>query len=199
MLACKKTFFDWKMPVTEKNFLKDIFFVNLGILALWVGSNIAIPLKPVPVVFSDMVVLLIGLFFSRNQAFFALSSFLVLGTMGLPLFSNGTSGPGILFGPTGGYLAGFWLAAVTMAFVRDYFSLQSLFSFVCLSLLGSSIIIGCGMLGLSAFMLFNIKKAYLLGVLPFLPIGLFKALLAAFLAKTRGLKWRKKNSDDPSS
>jgi len=41
----------------------------------------------------------------------------LFGTLGLPLFHNGTAGIGILFGPTGGFLIGF----ILMAFIAGMF------------------------------------------------------------------------------
>lgn len=95
------------------NFVLAPGFVLLVTLAAQV--RVPVPGTEVPMTLQLLAVLLAGLLLSPNQAAAALSAYLVLGTAGLPVFSPGSSG---LWGPTGGYLAGFIPAAWLMSVLR---------------------------------------------------------------------------------
>ena len=59
------------------------------------------------------VFLTVGLLGGRNGTFSVLI-YLLLGAIGLPVFSGFTGGIGHMLGPTGGYIAGFLLSALIM-------------------------------------------------------------------------------------
>ena len=67
-------------------------------------SPLAIPVGPVPVTLGTFVLVLIGMMLPWRQAGCAVGIYLLMGCVGLPVFSGGGAGPGMLFGPTGGYL-----------------------------------------------------------------------------------------------
>ena len=77
--------------------------------------RVPVPGTEVPMTLQLLGVLLAGLLLSPNQAAAALSTYLFLGTAGLPVFSPGSTG---LWGPTGGYLVGFIPAAWLMSVLR---------------------------------------------------------------------------------
>lgn len=47
----------------------------------------------------------------KRYAVIPVGLYVLLGTLGLPIFHNGTAGIGILLGPTGGFLIGFVVMA----------------------------------------------------------------------------------------
>lgn len=71
------------------------------------GAYVHIPLPFVPVVLSDAVVVLAGLLAGPATGATAAGGYVLVGALGLPVFSGGSGGLGHLLGPTGGYLAGF--------------------------------------------------------------------------------------------
>jgi biotin transport system substrate-specific component len=64
--------------------------------------------------------------------------YLLLGAVGLPVFSGFQGGPGVLLGPTGGYLLGFLLLALC------YWLLQKKLGPLPALLLGLLLCYGCG-------------------------------------------------------
>ncbi|RBQ24813.1 MAG: hypothetical protein ALMCE001_09880 [Methanocorpusculum sp. MCE] len=74
-----------------------------------VGGWISIPFV-VPFTLQTMFVLLAASVM-KKYAVIPTALYVLFGTLGLPIFHNGTSGIGILFGPTGGFLIGFILMA----------------------------------------------------------------------------------------
>ena len=75
------------------------------------GSLIAIPVGPVPIVLQNAFAVLSGLLLGPVAGAGAVALFLLAGALGLPVFSGGRGGIAVLAGPTGGYLAGYLIAA----------------------------------------------------------------------------------------
>ncbi|MDD1652300.1 MAG: biotin transporter BioY [Methanomicrobiales archaeon] len=145
------------------------------------GGWIALPMVPVPITLQTFFVLLSGVVMKR-YAVIPASLYVLLGVLGLPLFHSGLSGPGVLLGPTGGYLVGFILAAgiTGLGYEREgawirtaSLVLATLIIYVC----------GAGWLAFSTGM--PAPAAVVVGVLPFIPGDAVKA--AAVYALGRSL------------
>ena len=80
-----------------------------------VGVWISVPFV-VPFTLQTLFVLLAASVM-KKYAVIPAALYVMFGTLGLPLFHNGTSGLGILLGPTGGFLIGF----IPMAFIAGVF------------------------------------------------------------------------------
>ncbi|HUX51736.1 MAG TPA: biotin transporter BioY [Spirochaetia bacterium] len=84
-----------------------------------VGAYISIPIpgSPVPVVAQNLFVLLAGMLLGWRWGAASIGAYLVVGILGLPVFSGGRGGIAHLLGPTGGYLIGFLVAAAVAGFI----------------------------------------------------------------------------------
>ena len=76
-----------------------------------VAAQILIPLEPVPFTFQVFAVVLTGLLLGPRYGALAMAIYLLLGAVGVPVFAQFSGGLGTLFGPTGGYLISYPLAA----------------------------------------------------------------------------------------
>jgi biotin transport system substrate-specific component len=83
------------------------------------GTFIAIPLpfSPVPIVLQNLFALLAGLLLGPLRGGAAVGLYLVAGAAGLPVFAGAAGGIVRMLGPTGGFLAGYLLAAITAALI----------------------------------------------------------------------------------
>lgn len=159
--------------------LRDALLVVGASFVTAVAAQIAIPLpfSPVPLTGQTFAVLLSGAVLGARRAFLAQVLYLLEGMAGLPFFAGGAAGAGILLGPTGGYLLAFPPAAlVTGALARAGWD-RRFTTMLAAMLLGSVVIFGFGLAGLSRFVPTN--RLLSLGLLPFLPGDLVKATLAA--------------------
>lgn len=81
-------------------------------------SQLVVNIGPVPITLSLLAVYLCGALLPPRTALLAQCAYLLLGLVGVPVFSNFGAGPGKLFGPTGGYLITFslmaWLVALAV-------------------------------------------------------------------------------------
>ena len=83
--------------------------------------SMAIPISPVPISLASMAVYLAVTVLGMKLGTLSCLIYLLLGLVGLPVFSGGSAGAAKLFGPTGGYLVGYlFLALIAGAFVGRY-------------------------------------------------------------------------------
>lgn len=157
-------------------------------MALMVALNcisayiiIPLPFSLSPIALQTLVVNLTGYVLNAKQAAMTMIAYLLVGLAGVPVFTGGTAGPGKLFGPTGGYLFGFALWAVLLAFLRG-----SDYSFKRYALIGCIIgvpfIYVFGVVQLQLITHMGWSKAVMTGALPFIPLDIVKCCAAAYVA-----------------
>ena len=91
--------------------IKRAILLVAGIAALAISAKIQFMTVPVPVTLQMLVVMVIGAAYGPKLGAATVASYLALGVQGLPVFAGAVAGPAYLFGPTGGYLLGFVIAA----------------------------------------------------------------------------------------
>ncbi|MCZ6901616.1 MAG: biotin transporter BioY [Rickettsia endosymbiont of Ixodes persulcatus] len=150
--------------------------IVLGVALLAICSQIIIPIKPIFISLQTVAVMFIGLTYNKTTAPLTILSFITLGVMGIPVFGEFSSGLRILFGPTGGYLAGFLLAIYVMASLKDkIFTSNKWLNQISLCLISNIIIMSFGWMWLSKFL--GTSGAFYGGVLPFIIPGIIKSVL----------------------
>ena len=92
--------------------------VGVIIALLAVSAQVSVAIGPVPFTLQTLVVALAALVLTPAQAAAALAGYVLLGALGLPIFSLMRGGLAMIAGPTGGYLYGFILSALLGGFVR---------------------------------------------------------------------------------
>lgn len=164
---------------SEKKFYSlstvHVFHIALGIAMLFAGSQIQIPLRPVPITLQTLSVLLIGLTYTPYLTSVTMGTWIAMGAIGLPVFSGFSGGINVLIGPRGGYILGFFLAAWAMSLLQQKISLKSFYVDFFLCVIGTVIIYTFGLLWLGNFIGFT--PAIQLGLLPFVLPGLVKSIL----------------------
>jgi biotin transport system substrate-specific component len=151
----------------------------VGLTAL--GARIAVPLPytPVPVTLQTFFVLLAGVALGARGGAASMAAYVVLGFAGLPLFAAGSAGPGVVLGPTGGYLLGFPLAAAAAGWIAG--GRRSIPNLALAWLVGTSVVFLCGVSHLSVVTGLGIDEAAALGLTPFLPGAILKAAVGIAL------------------
>ena len=86
------------------HFFSKYYLTILGVILLTVSSKISIPFYPVPMTLQTLVVYFIAASMGM-VGFYSTFIYVVLGTLGLPIFANG-GGIGYIFSPTFGFLYG---------------------------------------------------------------------------------------------
>lgn len=93
--------------------IKDMLLIVAATFLVIVGSYIALPIGPVPFALANFFIVLVSLLLGWKRATIAIVLFIVLGAIGLPVFSNGRGGYAHLVGLTGGFIFGY----IPLAFI----------------------------------------------------------------------------------
>ncbi|APZ43195.1 biotin transporter BioY [Acidihalobacter ferrooxydans] len=175
-------------PTTDASrALRTMVLIAVGSVLLAASAQIAVPLWPVPVTGQTFAVLLIGMAFGARLGMLTMLAYLLEGALGLPVFASASGGIAPLLGPTGGYLAGFVLAAGVTGWLAEHGWGRNPFSTAAAMLLGNLAIYVPGLLWLSTFMHYNVQATLAAGLYPFMLGDLAKLLLAT---AAMPLAWR---------
>jgi biotin transport system substrate-specific component len=148
----------------------------IGTLALAVSAKVQVPFYPVPMTLQTLVVLILGAAFGARLAGATVALYLLEGLIGLPVFAGASAGPLYMAGPTGGYLVGFFLAAVAIGFFAERGWDRSGSRLMVLMMVGHALMFVCGFAWLAG--LIGPEKAWAGGVAPFFAATIVKTLLA---------------------
>jgi biotin transport system substrate-specific component len=142
--------------------------ILIGNLLLILSAKIQIPFWPVPMTMQTFVVLMLGAVLGARAGAAAVALYLFEGGLNFAVFA-GTPERGIgvayMYGPTGGYLIGFLVAAVAIGFASDKGWMKSLWSNAGWMLVGHAIILALGVAWLSRIVGF--EAAIAAGLTPF--------------------------------
>lgn len=83
-------------------------------------SQISIPLGPVPINLATLSVFCAGILLGSKMGSISQLVYVLLGVVGVPVFSFFSGGIGVLLGPSGGYIIGYVLAAWTVGFIIEH-------------------------------------------------------------------------------
>ena len=146
--------------------------------------SMAIPISPVPISLASMAVYLAVTVLGMKLGTLSCLIYLLLGLVGLPVFSGGSAGAAKLFGPTGGYLVGYlFLALIAGAFVGRYTENKwKSIAFAALGMvLGTMVLYALGTAWLAYSAGMDFQAALWAGVIPFIPGDLVKMVIAVRL------------------
>ena len=89
---------------------KDLVLCAMFVALIAVGAFIKVPVPVVPFTLQFLFTMLAGLLLGPVNGALAVVVYIVLGLVGLPIFTQG-GGPGYIFQPSFGYIIGFAVAA----------------------------------------------------------------------------------------
>ena len=172
----------------ETKTLVSLWLIEISLITFFaaftaLAARIAIylPFTPVPVTGQVLAVVLSGLILGSRRGALSQAEYLVAGLAGLPIFAGGRGGPAVLFGPTGGYLASFVLAAFLAGFIGERLRWDARLSAFLASLAAVAVIYLGGTGWLAVWLGVDLIHAWELGAAPFVIVDLGKALVAAFV------------------
>jgi len=171
---------------------RDLAILPIFSVLTAIGAFIRIPIGIVPVSLQTVFVVLSALLLGK-KAFYSQLIYVLLGLMGLPVFTGG-GGIGYIFTPTFGYLLGFMAAAYIMGSLKEKLTEIKFYKLALISLVGLVVIYSFGvsyLYLLKNFLLpgapMGLYDAIRYGALLFLPMDTLWCLFGAFLS-TRLLK-----------
>ncbi len=175
--------------IKVKNKIRTIDIVYIGIFAALIAicSWISIPLT-VPITLQTMGVCLTTGLLGTKRGTLSVVIYILLGLIGLPVFSGFKGGVGVLFGVTGGYIVGFIFTALIVGIFSKLFKYKTWALFVSM-VLG---IVICYFFGTVWFLLLynksnvdtmSISAVLSVCVTPFIGFDIIKIILSVIICK----------------
>jgi biotin transport system substrate-specific component len=157
---------------------RNVILAVGGTVLLWLSAKIQVPLYPVPITMQTLVVLVLGMAYGPRLGAATMALYLLEAAVGLPVLAGGWSAGGgfhLLYGPTGGYLVGFVVAAAVCGRLAQRGWDRSLPHAAAAMLIGNLIIYALGLAWLAIQI--GAAGAVQYGLLPFLLGDLLKIAL----------------------
>ncbi len=163
-----------------KTYRLALIGVMTAILCILGPLSIPLPISPVPLSLTNFAVLLAVFLLGWKWGTVSCGVYLLLGIVGVPVFSGFSGGPAKLLGPTGGYLIGFlFLAAISGIFVEKFEQKRLVVAAgMALGMLVDDLF---GTLWLASLMKLSFGQALMMGVVPYLPGDALKLIAALLL------------------
>lgn len=139
----------------------------------------SLPIGPVPISLTNLVIYFSLYLLGWKLGTLSYVIYLLIGLVGVPVFSGFSAGPAKLFGPTGGYLIGFIPMAIIAGIVIDKFSQRWI---QILGMIVGTVI--CYAFGTAWFCIqagYTVSAALAVCVIPFIPADLIKMVIAMII------------------
>ena len=142
--------------------------------------SIPLPFSPVPISLTNFAIFLAIFVLGMKSGTISFIIYLLLGAIGVPVFSSFRGGFQVLAGPTGGYLIGFIFLALIMGFALDHFD-RKLVPTIIGMIIGMAVCYAFGTVWLAKLLSLSFKEGLMMGVIPYLAGDAAKIIIAAIV------------------
>lgn len=156
-------------------------FCGSIVIALAAPLSYTLPFSAIPFSIQPHVALLIAFLLGKKLGPLAVAMFITQGAMGAPVFANGACGLLNLLGPRGGYLAGYFMAAIFIGNYKPTTFIQTFLVFAA----SNAVIYLFGAIYLATFV--GPLKALTVGIFPFLLTDALKLLIITKIATLKNV------------
>ncbi len=102
----------------ERRGARDLAYVAIGVAMLTVCAWTSIPLT-IPITLQTFAICLVAALLGTRLGLWTVAVYILLGAVGVPVFSGFRGGMGALLGTTGGYIIGFLFTALVVGLAVD--------------------------------------------------------------------------------
>ena len=162
--------------------VRDMVFTALAASVLCVTAPFSLYIAPaIPLTFATLVIYVAGGALDWKCSTLAVVIYVLLGAVGLPVFSNFEGGFHKIAGMTGGYIIGYIPCVLTIGVIVKTFK-NKIWSYAMGMVIGTVLLYTCG----TAWFIFqtgnSLPAALTLCVIPFLPGDAMKIIIACVVA-----------------
>lgn len=160
--------------------VKQLALVGLmsSIICVLAPFSIPVPISlAAPISLGTLAIYFVLTVLGMKLGTVSVAVYILLGLVGLPIFSGFTGGPGKLFGPTGGYIIGYIFMALISGFFIDKWDNRFLISLVGM-ILGTAALYLFGSVWLAYQASYTLPQALMISSIPYIPGDFVKLVLA---------------------
>lgn len=163
----------------KKSNVYQMTVIGLMAAVICILGPLSIPIGVVPISFTNLAIYFVLYTLGMKKGTISYIIYMLLGFVGIPVFSGFTGGASKLLGPTGGYIIGFAFMALIAGFFIDTYFDKWYLCFIGM-VLGTVVCYIFGSMWLSYQAHMTASAAFAAGVIPFIPGDLAKILIATF-------------------
>lgn len=162
----------------KNNLLKMWILSALFAALIAIFSQLTLPLPLVPITGQTFAIGLAVTILGLRYGTLSVVLYILLGAIGVPVFSLMSGGLGIILGPTGGYIIGFLPTAIIIGYYLEHYGFTKIHAIIA-NLIGMIITLAFGTIWLKFVADLTWSAAFIGGTLPFIIVGIIKAVAAA--------------------
>ena len=164
--------------------VKQLAIVGLmtAIICVLAPLALPIPFSPVQISLGTLAIYFVLTVLGLKLGTISVVIYILLGLAGLPVFASFKSGPGTLFGPTGGYIIGYIFMALICGVFIDKWGDKLLLCFLGM-ILGTAALYVFGSFWLAFELSYTLPQAFMAGAIPYIPGDLIKLVIAVILGR----------------
>ena len=159
---------------------RDLTLTALFAAILCVAAPFSIPVGPIPITLATFAIYLAAIVLGKKYGTLAVVIYILLGAVGLPVFSGFSGGFQKIVSATGGYIIGYIPCAFIVGAMCEYGGNKKIYGILGV-ILGTAVLY---IIGTYWFMFVSGKElAYALGacILPFIPGDIIKLIVAVIV------------------
>jgi len=161
--------------------IREICYIGIFVAIMAVCAQVSIPFPGgVPFTLQTWAVYLAGVILGAKKGTIAVLVYILLGAMGVPVFTQFRSGLGTLFGATGGFIMSFPIMAFIAGTARNRNHIALLIAGL---ILGVFVNLSLGMLWFANVTENSLQAAFSAAVAPFIPAEIFKIATVPIIGK----------------
>ncbi|MGI6084116.1 MAG: biotin transporter BioY [Acetivibrionales bacterium] len=164
----------------KKAGIYQITIIGLMSAVICILGPLSIPIGVVPISFTNLAIYFAIYILGMKKAVISFLIYMLIGLVGVPVFSGFSGGISKLLGPTGGYIIGFFFMTLIAGIFIDKFYEKWYLSFVGM-VLGAAVLYIFGTIWLANQTDMPLNIALAVGVHPFIPGDLAKIIIVAFI------------------
>ena len=150
--------------------IKDICFIGIFTSLIILLAQLSIPTPfGVPITIQTTIIMLSGIILGSKKGAIATANYIILGSIGLPVFAGFSGGIGHIMGPTGGFILSFPIMAFLAGLGFFGIIIGIIFNFI------------SGMLWFAFVTQNSIDMAFYIAVLPFIPMALLDMIVLTII------------------
>lgn len=167
-------------PARQPFSVRQLAVIGVMTAVTCILAPFSLPIGPVPISLTNLAIYFSLFVLGMKKGTVSYLVYLLIGFIGVPVFSSFTSGPEKLLGPTGGYLIGFIFMAIIAGLFIDKFTNKRIITFLGMAA-GTIVCYGFGTAWLAYQAHLSWKQALFAGVIPFILGDAVKMAIAACL------------------
>lgn len=169
----------------RKSKIQNLTLIALMAAILCIVGPVMIPIGMVPMSITNMAIYLSIILLDKKKATIGVVVYLMMGFIGLPIYSGFTGGAGKLLGPTGGYLIGYlvlsWISGKLLEILDKANGMKQNSKQIMALGIGTIGLYFVGTIWLMIQSKLTLFTALSVGVFPFVVFDMIKIVVAVYL------------------